>query len=163
MSIEVEASTSRNQANGSLSGKRTVYRASTPSFSPGSRGRPPRRPGAGAAAAPGARRRPAAPTATAVPPSFSPSRRLIVIGKSFPRRDRAAPGLRQIVLPGPGAWGGESGPPRLDGGGRLHWSPGKALSRVGWWLAALAIAGAGGSREPAVQGTALTPPRPTTD
>src|SRR5438445_1978077 len=71
----------------------------------------PPRLGAWAATAPGARRPRAAPTATAVPPSFSTSRRLIVIGKSFPRRDRAAPGLRQIVLPGPGAWGGESGPP----------------------------------------------------
>ena len=39
----------------------------------------------------------------------------------------------------------------------------KARSRVGWWLAALAIAGAGCSREPAFQGTALTPPRATLD
>ncbi len=83
---------------------------------------------------------------------------------SFRRRDRAAPGLRQIVLPGPGARGGGSGPPpRLDGGGRLHWSPVKARSRVGVWLVALAIAGAGCSREPAFQGTALTPPRATLD
>src|SRR2546427_645882 len=120
------------------------------------RRKPPPRLGAWAATAPGARRPRAAPTATAVPPSFSTSRRLIVIGKSFRRRDRAAPGLRQIVLPGPGAWGGESGPPRLDGGGRVHWAPVEARSRVGWGLAALAIAGAGGSRQPAVQGTALT-------